>query len=63
MRRRREWFHPMTEANAALWWVPENHLPTVTEAKQRLDHLQQFGATAHAFTFKKNFPAPDSSNA
>jgi len=39
-------------------WVPENHLPDVAEAEQRLDHLLQHGPTREPFTFKQPFPAP-----
>jgi hypothetical protein len=60
MRRRNEWFERMTEAYAALWWVPEGHQPSLDEAKARLDHLRQFGPSQYAFTFKEAFPAPDS---
>jgi hypothetical protein len=56
LRRRREWFQHMAEASAVLWWIPEGHAPSLIEAKQRLDHLQKFGATPHAFTFKQPFP-------
>lgn len=63
MRRRREWFERMTEAYAVLWWVPHEHRPSVTEAKERLEHLREFGATPHAFTFREAFPAPDAHSA
>jgi hypothetical protein len=59
MRRRREWFERMAEAFAVLWWVPKVCIPSVSEAKERLEHLRRFRATAHAFTFKEAFPAPD----
>ena len=59
MRRRREWFHPMADAYAVLWWVPAGHHPSVVEAKERLDHLRIHGATQRAFTFKQSYPAPD----
>ncbi|KYF52183.1 hypothetical protein BE08_03945, partial [Sorangium cellulosum] len=36
MRRRREWFVPMKEAYAVLWWIPAGHIPTVAEAEERL---------------------------
>jgi Domain of unknown function (DUF3291) len=58
MRRRREWFEKMAEAYLALWWVPEGHLPTVTEAEERLLHLRRHGPTRFAFTFRDPFPAP-----
>jgi hypothetical protein len=59
LRRRREWFVRMSEAHAVLWWVRRGHCPAVTEAAERLSHLRRFGATAHAFTFREAFPAPD----
>jgi hypothetical protein len=58
MRRRREWFVPMEEAYAVLWWVPRDHRPGVQEAHDRLGHLRAHGPTAHAFTFKTAFPPP-----
>jgi hypothetical protein len=42
-----------------LWWVPEGHLPPVTEAVQKLEYLRLHGATAEAFTFGEAFAAPD----
>ena len=63
MRRRREWFERMPEASMVLWWVPKKHRPSIQEAKQRLDHLRQHGATPHTFTFKDPFAAPDTNDA
>jgi hypothetical protein len=59
MRRRREWFEKMDEAYLALWWVPAGHIPTIKEAEERLLHLRAHGPTAHAFTFREQFPPPD----
>jgi hypothetical protein len=59
MRRRREWFKPMSADHAVLWWVATGHRPSLAEAKERLDHLRLHGATPYAFTFKNAFPAPD----
>jgi hypothetical protein len=56
MRRRRQWFEKFEGMYMALWWVREGHVPSVAEAKQRLEHLQEHGETAHAFTFKRTFP-------
>jgi hypothetical protein len=58
-RRRREWFIPMTEAYAVLWWVPASQYPTVVEAKEKLMQLRQNGPTSQAFTFREAFAAPD----
>ena len=56
-RRRREWFDRYPAAHLALWWVPAGHIPTVGEAKQRLEHLDANGPTPYAFTFKQRFDA------
>ena len=58
MRRRREWFHPMAEVYAVLWWIPIGHRPSVVEARERLDYLREHGATEYAFTFKQPYQAP-----
>jgi GNAT superfamily N-acetyltransferase len=48
LRRRSEWFLPEA-SGAAMWWVPAGTLPTVLQAKRRLEFLQQFGPSAYAF--------------
>lgn len=58
MRRRREWAERMLEAYVVLWWVPAGVIPTLDEAKERLEHLRANGPTPQAFTFKKRF-SPD----
>ena len=55
LRQRQEWFEKFAGANLALWWVPQGHLPSVDEAKQRLAHLAEHGPTQFAFTFKTTF--------
>lgn len=57
MRRRREWASYMSEAHLCLWWIPAGSIPTVEEAKKRLEHLRRYGPTPHAFTFKQRFAA------
>jgi hypothetical protein len=52
MRNRRAWFEKMSEAYSALWWVPVGEIPSVEQAKDRLESLRNNGPTAHAFTFK-----------
>jgi hypothetical protein len=59
MRRRREWFLPMSEATTVLWWVPTSHLPTVAEAKAKLEHLRVHGPSPSAFTFKQSYLPPE----
>jgi hypothetical protein len=58
MRDRRRWFEKADQPILALWWIPAGHLPTVAEAKERLEHLRQYGSTAYAFSFSKPFPSP-----
>ena len=58
LKRRREWFEKPEKAYVALWWVPEGHQPTVSEARERLGHLRDKGPTAFAFSFRDRYPAP-----
>jgi hypothetical protein len=57
MRQRRAFFTPLESAYAVLWWVPQGHIPTLDEAKERLDLLDAEGPTPRAFTFRTPFPA------
>ena len=54
MKSRRDWFHRM-DFYMVLWWVPVGHIPTVEEAKERLEFLQKNGASPYAFTFRQKF--------
>jgi hypothetical protein len=55
MGRKAEWFGLMESQHLVLWWVPVGHIPTLDEAKTRLDTLQQSGPSATAFNFKHRF--------
>jgi hypothetical protein len=60
LRRRREYFdHDGLDAYAVLWWVPSGTVPTLTQARRRLDLLAAEGPTPQAFTFRDRFPPPD----
>ncbi len=52
LRDRRKWFEHFAGSYVALWWVPAGHLPSVDEAKERLAHLEAYGPSPFAFTFK-----------
>jgi hypothetical protein len=54
-RRRSEWFGKMDTPVLAMWWVPAGHIPTLDEAKEKLDLMAREGPTPLAFTFKKRF--------
>jgi hypothetical protein len=61
-KRRKEWFEKMAQMHMALWFVPEDHHPSVEEATQRLDYLRANGETPYAFSFKKRFSVEDNLN-
>jgi hypothetical protein len=57
MRQRHDWFERFDGVSIALWWIQAGRVPTVEEAKARLEHLSVHGPTPFAFTFEKPFPA------
>lgn len=59
MHDRRRWFEKTNQPILALWWIPAGHTPSVAEAKERLEHLRQYGSSPYAFSFGKPFPSPD----
>src|SRR4051812_47269021 len=38
-------FEKPTEAHLALWWIPAGHIPSIAEARERLDYLNAPAAT------------------
>ena len=57
MRRRREWFEK-TKFHLVLWWVEAGHIPSLVEAKERLNSLITKGPCEEAFTFRRPYPQP-----
>ncbi len=49
VRSRRKWFERMRAPYVALWWVPDEHEPTLIEAKERLDSIGEVGPGPRAF--------------
>ena len=58
MRRRKEWFEPMSQAYLVLWWINRGHRPTIDEARHKLSLLRDNGPTVDAFNFGHSFPPP-----
>jgi Domain of unknown function (DUF3291) len=58
LRRRAEWFEKPVSAHYCLWWVPAGHRPSVAEARERLEHYRQNGASERSFWFSQQFSAP-----
>lgn len=58
LRRRKEWFEPMTEAATVCWWIAEEERPTVSEAMQRLRELQANGPSERGWPLNKPLDPP-----
>lgn len=58
MRDRKRWFEKFDGPYYVMWWIPAGHIPTTTEARERLEHLRIYGDTDYAFSFKTLFPKP-----
>ncbi|SFW64162.1 protein of unknown function [Sinomicrobium oceani] len=59
LKQKKEWFHKMQEMHMALWYVEDGLLPSVTDARERLDHIRKHGETPYAFTFKNKYSPTD----
>ncbi|MEL6520534.1 MAG: DUF3291 domain-containing protein [Pseudomonadota bacterium] len=47
--RRTEWFEVMDKMHFVMWWVPAGYRPTLDEAMERLELLQNDGPSDRAF--------------
>ncbi|MFD2574084.1 DUF3291 domain-containing protein [Spirosoma soli] len=56
MKDRRKWFEKPTQMTTVLWWVPDGRIPTVEEARERLEQLNANGPGPLAFTFREVWP-------
>jgi len=54
-----EWFVRTGRPQVVLWWVPDDHRPTLSEAKTRLDRLERLGPTPQAFDLRHSFSPDD----
>src|SRR5579872_3252067 len=63
LRDRLKWFEKPAEAHMAMWWIPAGHVPSVEEAKERLQFRRTRGDTAVAFSFANPHPAPEAPRA
>jgi hypothetical protein len=59
LRDRLKWFEKPKEAHMVLWWVPAGHIPSVAEARERLDFYRRHGESLLGFSFAKPQPPPD----
>lgn len=61
-KRRKEWFTAISGMHMVCWYISPDSLPTLSEAKLRLEHLNSKGETPFAFTFKGKFTVDDYKN-
>jgi hypothetical protein len=47
--RKAEFFEKPTAPHFVMWWIEPGHVPTLEEAKERLDHLAAHGPSKQAF--------------
>lgn len=62
LKRRKEWFELFEGFYYAIWWIPKGHVPSIEEAKERLEFLNEHGDSKYSFTFKRTFPQPKNRN-
>lgn len=55
VQRRKEWFAPFGAPFVALWWVEDGYAPDPANGQRRLSHLERYGPSPYAFTFKTRF--------
>lgn len=65
LRQRAQWFERLGAPAHALWWIPAGTLPTVSDARQRLDRVAAHGPTREAFAFHRPYApeAPEAADA
>lgn len=57
MRRRKEWFDKI-DFHLVLWWIEQDRIPSLEEAKIRMELLKHNGPSYAAFIFKQPFAPP-----
>ena len=58
LKNRAQWFRKMDTNYLALWWIPHGHVPSVEEAKEKLEYIRAHGPSQEAFNLAKPFPSP-----
>ncbi len=53
LKSQRKWFERMRQPYVALWWVEEGHVPTLAEAKAKLDYVAAHGYGEEVFGMGK----------
>src|SRR5262249_31403837 len=58
LRDRLKWFEKPARDSMAMWCIAAGRIPTVEEAKERLEHRRAHGDTEFAFSFQNVFAPP-----
>lgn len=53
LKNKKKWFDMKGPSQFVLWWIPESELPTLQIAKDKLEELEMYGASASAFSMKQ----------
>ena len=59
LKRRYEWFEKIETPNHVMWYVEQDHTPSLEEAKERLAYITKHGDTPHAFSIRQYFNQDD----
>jgi len=62
LKRKKKWFHKMTDMHMCFWFVGAGYEPSPEEAKRRLQYLNSHGASPYAFSFKEKCSTEDAMN-
>lgn len=57
LQNRRQWFARVATNQFVMWWVSPGVIPTLTDAKDRLQRLEAEGPSPEAFTLQQAFDA------
>jgi hypothetical protein len=55
VKNRKKWFERASAPHLVLWWVPLGHVPSLAEAKEKLELIEAKGPNPLAFTFSKQY--------
>jgi hypothetical protein len=55
LRRKKDWFNHIENANYVLWWLEDGTIPCVDDGIVRLEHLRSYGESPYAFSLKVPF--------
>ena len=59
LRDRLKWFEKPSQAHMAMWWVQAGHIPSVAEARDRLEYRRTWGDSPIAFSFSSPLAEPE----